>query len=249
MLTKARRFTVSRTSRNVGMRSPRAGVELADLSKGLARQRATTIGRPFEALIVKDDKFAIDELHVDLDARRAEFERPADGAQRILRLVTRGAAVANGDEIRGGSVGHRVNQGAAAAGNVIALDAVAPSGTHKPVSRLPSAPATSGVDPAIERRIVPRLSSAPGSGGVEELQGAAVVGRGESDFPKHKERRVVSGLDRIERCELSGCRPVSRCEDAVLVVFLATNRPTRCDPRRSPSQLRQCPRSSYSRIG
>jgi hypothetical protein len=97
----------------------RAGVELADLSKGLARQRATTISRSFETLIVKDDQFAIDELHVDLDARRAEFERPADGAQRILRLVTRGAAVANGHKSRGGSEGHRANQGAAAAGNVI----------------------------------------------------------------------------------------------------------------------------------
>ena len=96
-----------------------AGVELADLSEGVARQQATTIGCPFEFLIVKDDKFAIDELHVDLDARRAEFERPADGAQRILRLVTRGAAVANGYKSRGGSEGHRDNQGAAAAGSVI----------------------------------------------------------------------------------------------------------------------------------
>src|SRR4030095_14899123 len=83
----------------------RTGVELPDLSKSLAGQRATTISRSFGTLIVKKDQFTIHEVDVDLDARRAEFERSANRAQRILGLVTRGATMTNGHKSRGGPVG------------------------------------------------------------------------------------------------------------------------------------------------
>ena len=155
-----------------------AGVELADLSEGVARQQATTIGCPFEFLIVKDDKFAIDELHVDLDASHAEFECPADGAQRILRLVTGSAAVADGDEIRGWSVGPQCQSGSHFRWKRDSLDAVIAE-WHPQTGLETAVPAGDiGSDPAIERERSEALQRA-WIGGVEELQHAAVVGRDE----------------------------------------------------------------------
>ena len=77
-----------------------AGVERAELREGLAYERPAAVRGALERGIVEDDELAINEIDIDLDPVRAELERAANRAQRILRLITRGAAMADAEEFR-----------------------------------------------------------------------------------------------------------------------------------------------------
>ena len=81
-------------------------IERAQMRKALPRNGAAPVRGAVEAVVVKDDQFAVDEARVDLHAVRAEFERAADRAQRVFRLMSGGPAMADAKKLPGPRCDH-----------------------------------------------------------------------------------------------------------------------------------------------
>ena len=95
-----------REPRVVGSREARAGIGLADLAHRQFGDRAGSIGRPVECVVVDDRQLAVGrEVDVELDRIGPRLDAQAERLHRVLRRRRRGAAVSDDERHRIASPG------------------------------------------------------------------------------------------------------------------------------------------------